>query len=317
MSIRRITAVLDSKTTTGNDRVCLIVLADKADDDGYCWPGLSTIQEQMNCTRQTALNAINRLESAGELYSVRVQRKGSRYLVLPGLSDQQILTALVNRFEMDEEEASKQLDTIHEKRNKSTNHTSSKDENLARLDAGKKSTNHTKKVYGLDQKSLAARPDPSLTVNNPSFTPEGVEVVPLDDEPLPDETPRPTSDRVAIRDEVIDVCGFAETASNDRELYGRAGQLTRYVMGLAVKRGKVTYQLPRTDWIGRPGDVTRFGKWWVKKFPDADAPRDIAKFHERWCEWCEDLEARRARDLTISEHTASQRAESALYQDVA
>lgn len=317
-------AVWEHSESKSNDRLCLLALADKANDIGYCWPGISDIERQMNATRQTVLNSLDRLEAQGELYAERRQRVGSKYLVLPGLTDDQIVAGLVTHFKMDETAAKATLSAILEKRYKSRNHTSNKDENLDRINAAKKSTNHTKKVYGLDQKSLAARPDPSITVNNDHIgaadadAPDAAVVADeASADPTPDSGPQQNA-RDVVRDEIIEACRFAETARNEKETYGRAGQITRYLMGLAVKRGGASYQLAREDWRAQPGDFKRFAQWWRGKFPNADVPRSLDILSERWAEWRE-AEAQRMRLASVGPRTAALNAERALYgeQEVA
>src|SRR3989304_2398567 len=155
MSIRVMTTVWEKSRTKGNDRLCLLALSDKANDDGYCWPGITVIQDQMNCERETTLNSLDRLEAAGELFSVRKQRIGSQFLVLTGLVDTQIVAHLMTYFKMPEEAANRTLALILENRNKSRNPTSKKAENLTRINDSKKSTNPTTVVYKSDQISLA------------------------------------------------------------------------------------------------------------------------------------------------------------------
>lgn len=135
-------------------------------------------------------------------------------------------------------------------------------------------------------------------------------------DPTPDSGPHPNT-RDMVRDEVIEACRFAETARNEKETYGRAGQITRYLMGLPVKRGKTWYQLAREDWRAQPGDFTRFAQWWRGKFPNADVPRSLDILAERWAEWRQ-AEAQRLRLASVGPRTAALNAERALYgEDVA
>src|SRR5690606_10182375 len=131
-----------------------------------------------------------------------------------------------------------------------------------------------------------------------------------------DSGPHPNT-RDVVRDEVIEACRFAETARNEKETYGRAGQITRYLMGLPVKRGRVSYQLAREDWRAQPGDFTRCAQWWRGKCPDADVPRSPDVLAERGAEWRR-AEAQRLRLASVGPRTAALNAERALYgEDVA
>jgi len=151
--------------------------------------------------------------------------------------------------------------------------------------------------------------------------PEPVVAPSVADEASADPTPASGPQQNArdmVRDEVIEACRFAETARNEKETYGRAGQITRYLMGLAVKRGGASYQLAREDWRAQPGDFKRFAQWWRGKFPNADVPRSLDILSERWAEWRE-AEAQRMRLASVGPRTAALNAERALYgeQEVA
>jgi len=115
-----------------------------------------------------------------------------------------------------------------------------------------------------------------------------------------------------VRDEVIVECKFAETARDSREVYGRAGKITKYLLGEAVKQGRDTYHLARADWAAQPGDFARFARWWRGKFPRTDVPRSLEVLHERWAEWRE-AEARTAQAIVTGAVPSALDAERALY----
>jgi len=152
------------------------------------------------------------------------------------------------------------------------------------------------------------------TTDNEKDTPNGVEV--------PDEvttgtdgtTEKPTSDRVAIRQEVIDGCKFADSVRNEKELYGRSGRITRYMMGQPAVEHKVTYTVVHEHWRAKPGDFTRFVQYWRGKYGDADVPRSLEKLHERWCEWREAEDRQQARlQKQLDATSPTLQAESVLY----
>lgn len=150
------------------------------------------------------------------------------------------------------------------------------------------------------------------TTDNEKDTPNGV----APDEATNGATEKPTSDRVAVRQEVIDGCQFAESVRNEKELYGRAGRITKYLLGQATKEHGSVYVVPHEHWRAKPGDFTRFVHNWRNKFGDADVPRALEKLHERWCEWRE-LEDRQQAKLQkqLDATSPTLQAESVLYRD--
>lgn len=105
MSVKRIDAVWEHSRQKENRLLAMIALADHADDNGYCWPGASTIAKKVRCHERTVPRLVEQLEREGEVYVERGggRRAGgegipNRYIVLPGLSDRQIAHVLKKRF---------------------------------------------------------------------------------------------------------------------------------------------------------------------------------------------------------------------------
>ncbi len=67
MSISILNRIFEDATTTGSQRLVLLVLADVADDNGYCWPGVDWIAKRANITSRQARTILRALESAGHL----------------------------------------------------------------------------------------------------------------------------------------------------------------------------------------------------------------------------------------------------------
>lgn len=61
------------KTKTGNPlrQLILIHLADRTDDQGYCWPSMSRIASDCECDRSTVVRHVAALEDAGFLQRIR------------------------------------------------------------------------------------------------------------------------------------------------------------------------------------------------------------------------------------------------------
>ena len=83
-----------SKSTTGSARhlfnacramigdpmakLVLIALADRANDDGECWPSIQTLAEQCECHRRTVERALAKLEDVGAIYRVNRYQEGRK-----------------------------------------------------------------------------------------------------------------------------------------------------------------------------------------------------------------------------------------------
>jgi Mn-dependent DtxR family transcriptional regulator len=108
MSVKRTSACWDNETTSGNDRLAMLALADHADDNGFCWPSIKTISEKIRCSERTTIRIIQRLEELGVVYIEHSIGRGhsNRYIVTPGLTTEQIAATLVSRLGKTKEEAS-------------------------------------------------------------------------------------------------------------------------------------------------------------------------------------------------------------------
>jgi hypothetical protein len=105
MSVKRITAVWDLSLAEGNDRLIMLALADHADDDGFAWPGVERIAEKCRLSKRTVLRSIESLEALGELWVSRNRRRGNHYIVIPGLTDDEIKTVLCKKCNLGPSEA--------------------------------------------------------------------------------------------------------------------------------------------------------------------------------------------------------------------
>lgn len=69
-------AVWKNGPQTSTERFVLLALADRADQDGYCWPAFKDIADRCAISRSTAIRAINSLEENGWLKRrVRLKNK--------------------------------------------------------------------------------------------------------------------------------------------------------------------------------------------------------------------------------------------------
>lgn len=67
MSIRVMSDVLDHAPVSGSKLLVLVALANFADDDGVCWPAMSTIAAKARLAERSAQRACRDMEQAGLL----------------------------------------------------------------------------------------------------------------------------------------------------------------------------------------------------------------------------------------------------------
>lgn len=89
MSVGVMSWVWQHSSTSGNDRLALLCLADEADDDGgNCYPSMERIAAKCNVDKGTAIDAIKRLEALEEILVLRPERRGrghhNRYVLVLG-----------------------------------------------------------------------------------------------------------------------------------------------------------------------------------------------------------------------------------------
>ena len=77
MSIHAISWVLKHSGATGSERLVLIALADKSEDDGSnCFPSVSTLAVESRCSRRTVQSSLRKLEAAGRIIAAGKGAKG-------------------------------------------------------------------------------------------------------------------------------------------------------------------------------------------------------------------------------------------------
>lgn len=60
----------------GNDRLTLLAIADEADDDGFCYPGIPRLAKKARVARSTVIECLKRLEAGGHILVKRPARRG-------------------------------------------------------------------------------------------------------------------------------------------------------------------------------------------------------------------------------------------------
>lgn len=66
-----------------SDKIVLLALADCANDEGKCWPGMTTLTQKCSKGERTVQASIKRLVEAGHLSRKEILGKGCKYTVHP------------------------------------------------------------------------------------------------------------------------------------------------------------------------------------------------------------------------------------------
>ncbi len=67
MGVKTTSKVWEWSMSEGNDRLVLLALADWADDDGYCFPGIKRVAQRCRISERTVQRCIRTLEKMGEV----------------------------------------------------------------------------------------------------------------------------------------------------------------------------------------------------------------------------------------------------------
>lgn len=114
MSIEISQRVWKSSKQYGSNKLVLLVLADHANSDGYCYPGIERIAEWAQVEDRQARRIIREIEAHGELY---IHTGGGRngtnqYLITVAMDRTDIVNALVRYFKVERTQAEGTADTI-------------------------------------------------------------------------------------------------------------------------------------------------------------------------------------------------------------
>ena len=78
MSVRATEWAREQRTGSPTAKAVLAYLAERADDDGECWPSVDLIAAETELGRRTVIRQLSTLESGGWLAVIR-SRRGDRY----------------------------------------------------------------------------------------------------------------------------------------------------------------------------------------------------------------------------------------------
>lgn len=82
MSVRVMTQVWEIDLPA-SQKIVLLALADCANDDGHCWPGMATLAAKCSKSERTVQGMIAQLEKDGHLSRNQVPGKGCNYYIHP------------------------------------------------------------------------------------------------------------------------------------------------------------------------------------------------------------------------------------------
>ena len=104
MSLVTMNRIWDHAHHSGTNLVVLLALADRADEDGICWPGVDWIAQRARLQPRQARNVLRSLECTGDL--ITINRKGGRhrtnlYIISAGLDDNEIANLLARRNDVE------------------------------------------------------------------------------------------------------------------------------------------------------------------------------------------------------------------------
>jgi hypothetical protein len=86
--------VMRLSQTRLSSRLTLLILAERADKDGFCWPSIGQLAEDTRLDRASIFRALDEAEGLGELLVLRTEGRASRYIVCVGLSPDEIAEAI-------------------------------------------------------------------------------------------------------------------------------------------------------------------------------------------------------------------------------
>lgn len=114
MSITCMNRVWACPTQSGTKKLLLLALADRADDDGFCWPGVASLAQRTGVSERQVQRMLRKLEADGEIFvKVNVGRYyTNQYVVLTGLSRDEAERVLAGRFGLSGAELQAALDNI-------------------------------------------------------------------------------------------------------------------------------------------------------------------------------------------------------------
>jgi hypothetical protein len=251
----------------------MLALADHANDDSVCWPGIERLAFKIRRTKRQAQSIIRHLEKAGEIYVIcgGGRHNTNYYLVTVGLDEDEIQRVLIERLEVPKDEARNAIDHILDARKKG-------EENFT--EKNKKGEGLRQKGEGLRQKGEVQRkkrvkpasPEPSLESSDDP--PENHHGGAADAAPAFD----PDNEAIPLHERMFQALASA----------------CRYELGLLTEkqRGQLNQTEKKLREIdATPAQVLAFGDWWPahdwrgKKNRESPCPSQVREEWGRFKHW--------------------------------
>jgi hypothetical protein len=101
------TRIWEHSAQASSDLLLLLAIADHADDDGVCWPGIDKLAKKTRCLPRQVKRNIQKLAGRGELFIQQNRGRGhtNLYFILAGFDIAEITDILQRRFEINEASA--------------------------------------------------------------------------------------------------------------------------------------------------------------------------------------------------------------------
>jgi hypothetical protein len=248
-------SVWDSSIHKGSNLLTLLAIADTANDDGFCWPGIDHIAAKTRVSRSTVMRCIAKIEQSGELFVKHSRRHGNRYLVLIGKSDQDTIIAMKMHFSMSAAKCQEAVEKINEDRIKYQDDTNEKSTPyVAPMQHQKLHSYATSEVSPVQH-------DPSLTVKETSSIGDATAPQPKSNGKKPK---RNNTIMNAIKDAIVSEFKWDKDTMNKSE-WGKVQAAARDLYDSRVLPNEVptlyTYCKSQYDNFGPNALATNVSKW--------------------------------------------------------
>lgn len=297
MSIHRITAIMKQSQYTGNDFAIMTALAWHADDDGYCWPSIETIAEFSHVHPRTVIRRLEYLEKSGGLL-IKRSRRGHRYLVIVGMSQDDVEKACLTHFSchpselrqsprsdssVTSEEQIRSDSSVTSQRRRSDNSVTFRTDTSVtserpRIDTSVTSGSDTSVTLEVTPVSI----DQSIMVKEPSIA-----APPPDTKSAPG-TAMPPSAFEELRTIIMDLHHLDPALQSSRTL---ATRLALHLTGQSAReQGNAdTYRLPPDMVCTKPEQYRWFAEWYAEQTDDARLPTRLETQERWWVAWRKEL----------------------------
>lgn len=106
--------VWETSAAKNSALVVMLALANRADEDGLCWPGVAYIAKRARLEERQVQNILRQLAASGELYVTSGGGRGNTnlYFITCGMSAEQIASVLVERLDMLPLDAARIAETV-------------------------------------------------------------------------------------------------------------------------------------------------------------------------------------------------------------